>query len=127
MIRPVRVGSTRKRTSCRVTNVTADSSRTLYSVNRLFFNIFLDLRYGDVFIGVLPDRVVEETVASELAVARASRRSLKTSSMWRTLWRRELGPMDTSKTEEEEDTMKAEWGGQGCEGGWGGFGKVWFL
>jgi len=35
--------------------------RTLYSVNRLFFNIFLDLRYGDVFIGVLPDRVVEET------------------------------------------------------------------
>jgi len=27
-------------------------------------------------------------------------------------------------TEEEEDAMKAEWEGQGCEGGWGGFGRV---
>jgi len=35
--------------------------RRLYSVNKALFSIALDLRYRDASIGILPDRVVEET------------------------------------------------------------------
>ena len=41
-----------------VQHLPAHQVRNLYSVNRALFNIALDLRYQDAFIGVLPDRVV---------------------------------------------------------------------
>ena len=43
--------------------------RRLYSVNRALFNIAFDLRYTDISLGVLPDRVVEETDPPRLRYA----------------------------------------------------------
>jgi len=36
--------------------------RRLYSVNKAFFSIALDLRYREVCLGILADRVVERTI-----------------------------------------------------------------
>ena len=35
--------------------------RRLYSVNKALFHIALDLRHRNAFLGILPDRVVDET------------------------------------------------------------------